>query len=159
ARRTQARPRPWPTRESEPQSLLSHVQRKPEKLSIHLPPEAMSRLREAAQVPFAPLAAHLGRGSATLLRTGFPGLTWEGPVFLFLRNLIADAERLVESWESGEPEFTLEFGTHELRWDLTRDEVRAQGWKRPLKLPPLRFAKIAAGAAELYADEAPRDGA
>ena len=159
ARRTQARPRQWPTRESKPQSLLSHVHRKPEKLSIQLPPETTSRLRGAGEVPFAPLAAHLGRGSATLLRTGFPGLTWEGPVFLFLRNLLADAERLVESWESGEPAFTLQFGTHELRWDLTCDEVRAQGWKRPLKLPPLRFAKIAAGAAELYADETPRDGA
>ncbi|HYS07870.1 MAG TPA: PQQ-binding-like beta-propeller repeat protein [Myxococcales bacterium] len=158
ARRAQARPRTWPALESEPQSLLSHVHRKPEKLSIHLPPETMARLRGAAEVPFAPLAAHLGRGSATLLRTGAPGLTWEGPVFLFLRNLLADAERLVESWESGEPAMALQFGTHELRWDLTCDEVRAQGWKRPLKLPPLRFAKIAAGAAELYADEAPREG-
>jgi PQQ-like domain len=158
ARRTHPRPRPWPSRESEPQSLLSHVHRKPEKLSIQLPPETMARLRGAAQVPLAPLAAHLGRGSITLLRTGAPGLTWEGPVFLFLRNLLADAERLIEAWESGEPAFTLSFGTHELRWDLSRDEVRVQGWKRPLKLPPLRLAKVAAGSAELYADETLRHG-
>src|SRR5581483_6392552 len=124
----------WPSRESEPQSLLSHVHRKPERLSIQLPPETMARLRGSAEVPFAPLAAHVGRGSVTLLRTGAPGLTWEGPVFLFLRNLLGDAERLVEAWESGEPAFTLPFGTHDLLWDLTSDAVRAQGWKRPLRL-------------------------
>jgi outer membrane protein assembly factor BamB len=158
ARRMQARARRWPSRESEPQSLLSHVHRKPEKLSIQLPPETMARLRGAGDVALAPLAAHIGRGSVTLLRAGAPGLTWEGPVFLFLRNLLADAERLVEAWESGEPAFTLPFGTHELRWDLTSDEMRVQGWKRPLKLPPLRLAKVAAGAAELYADETLRHG-
>jgi len=150
--------RPRPPRDAEPQTLLSHVHRKPEKLSIQLPPETMARLRSAAEVPFAPLAAHVGRGSVTLLRSGAPGLTWEGPVFLFLRNLLADAGRLIEAWESGEPALTLMFGTHELRWDLTADEVRAQGWKRPLKLPPLRLAKIAAGASELYADETLRHG-
>src|SRR6266436_3613881 len=151
-------PRSRPPRDSEPQTLLSHVHRKPEKLSIQLPPETMARLRGAGDVAFAPLAAHVGRGSVTLLRSGAPGLTWEGPVFLFLRNLLADAERLIEAWESGEPAFTLTFGTHELRWDLTRDEVRVQGWKRPLKLPPLRLAKVAAGSAELYADETLRHG-
>jgi len=158
ARRMQPRPSRWPARESEPQSLINHVHRKPEKLSIQLPPETMARLRGASEVRLAPLAAHLGRGSVTLLRSGAPGLTWEGPVFLFLRNLLADAERLIEAWESGEPAFTLTFGTHELRWDLTRDEVRVQGWKRPLKLPPLRLAKVAAGSAELYADETLRHG-
>src|SRR2546430_1064997 len=151
-------PRSRPSRDSEPQTLLSHVHRKPEKLSIQLPPETMARLRGAGDVAFAPLAAHVGRGSVTLLRSGAPGLTWEGPVFLFLRNLLADAGRLIEAWESGEPAFVLPFGTHELRWDLTADEARAQGWKRPLKLPPLRLAKIAAGAAELYADETLRHG-
>jgi hypothetical protein len=149
---------PRPPRDTEPRTLLSHVQRKPEKLSIQLPPETMARLLAAGEVPFAPLAAHLGRGSITLLRSAAPGLTWEGPVFLFLRNLLADAERLIEAWEGGEPAFLLQFGTHELRWDLTADEVRAQGWKRPLKLPPLRLAKIAAGAAELYAEETLRHG-
>lgn len=159
ARRAQRGAPHWPSRASEPQSLLSHVHRKPERLSIQLPPETMSRLRSSAEVPFAPLAAHVGRGSVTLLRTGAPGLTWEGPVFLFLRNLLADAERLVEAWESGEPAFVIPFGTHELRWDLTSDAVRAQGWKRPLRLPPLRLARLAAGAAELYAEETLRHGA
>ena len=158
ARRMQVRPRPWPSRPAEPQTLLSHVHRKPEKLSVQLPPETMSRMRCAAEVPFAPLAPHVGRGSVTLLRSGAAGLTWEGPVFLFLRNLLGDAERLVEAWEGGEPGFTLQLGTHELRWDLSNDEVRAQGWRKPLKLPPLRFAKVAAGAAELYADETLRSG-
>jgi len=158
ARRAQPPPRTWPSRPAEPQTLLSHVHRKPEKLSVQLPPETMSRMRCATEVPFAPLAAHVGRGSVTLLRSGAPGLTWEGPVFLFLRNLLGDTERLVEAWEGGEPAFTLPLGTHELRWDLTCDEVRAQGWRKPLKLPPLRFAKVAAGAAELYADETLRAG-
>jgi outer membrane protein assembly factor BamB len=158
ARRGQTRARPWPARTAEPQTLLSHVHRKPEKLSIQLPPETTSRLRGAPEVRFAPLAPHLGRGSVTLLRSSAPGLTWEGPVFLFLRNLLGDASRLVEAWESGEPAFQLQFGTHELRWDLTKDELRAQGWKRPLKLPPLRFATVAAGSAELYADETLRHG-
>jgi outer membrane protein assembly factor BamB len=154
ARRGAARTRPWPSRESEPRSLLSRVQRGPEKLSIQLPPETMARLRGAREVPFAPLAVHLGRGAVTLLPPGAPGLTWEGPVFLFLRNLLEDAARLVEAWESGERAFTLPFGTHELRWDLTSDEARAPGWKRPLKLPPLRLARLAAGAARLYAGQA-----
>jgi len=158
ARRAQPPPRTWPSRPAEPQTLISHVHRKPEKLSVQLPPETMSRMRCATEVPFAPLAAHVGRGSVTLLRSEAPGLTWEGPVFLFLRNLLGDAERLVEAWEGGEPAFTLPLGTHELRWDLTSDEVRAQGWRKPLKLPPLRFAKVAAGAAELYADETLRAG-
>src|SRR5438552_4798700 len=73
-------PRTWPSRPAEPQTLLSHVHRKPEKLSVQLPPETMSRMRCATEVPFAPLAAHVGRGSVTLLRSGAPGLTWAGPV-------------------------------------------------------------------------------
>src|SRR5512138_3654263 len=64
-RRQRPAPR-WPARECEPQSLVSHVHRKPEKLSIQLPSDATSRLRGAAEVPCAPLAAHLGRGSITL---------------------------------------------------------------------------------------------
>ncbi|HTO97247.1 MAG TPA: hypothetical protein VMK66_09425, partial [Myxococcales bacterium] len=154
ARRGQGSIPRWPAREAEPRSLLSRVQRCPEKLSLQLSPEAMARLRGARQVPFAPLAPHLGRGAATLLSPGGPGLTWEGPVFLFLRNLLEDAGRLVEAWEGGERAWTLPFGSHELRWDLGCDEARAQGWKRPLKLPPLRFARLAAGAARLYATEA-----
>ncbi len=154
-RRQRAIPR-WPSDDCEPRSLLSRAHHKPEKLSIQLPPEAMARLRGAAQVPFAPLAPHLGRGSVTLLRTGAAGLTWEGPPYLFLRNLLADAGRLVEAWEAGEPAFTLSFGTHELRWDLTADEVRVQGWRRPVRLAPLQLAKVAAGASRLYAQEALR---
>jgi len=158
ARRGQRTAPRWPAEEAEPQTLLSHVQRKPEKLSIQLPSEAIARLRASGAVPHAPLAPHLGRGSITLLRPGAPGLTWEGPVFLFLRNLLGAVARLVEAWESGEPAFLFPFGTHELRFDLTADEVRAQGWKKPLKVPPLRFAQVAAGAARLYADEALRQG-
>ncbi|HZX95364.1 MAG TPA: hypothetical protein VFE90_12665, partial [Myxococcales bacterium] len=151
ARRAEVRARRWPARESQPAALVCNEARKPEKLQIHLPPETCARLRSAAEVRFAPLAPHLGHGSVTLVRTGAPGLTWEGPVFLFLRNLVAEAERLVEAWESGERERTLQFGTHALRWDLTSDEVRAQGWKKPLKLPPLRLARLSAGAGQLYA--------
>src|SRR2546422_6823983 len=38
--------RPRPPRDAEPQTLLSHVHRKPEKLSIQLPPETMARSEE-----------------------------------------------------------------------------------------------------------------
>jgi putative pyrroloquinoline-quinone binding quinoprotein len=158
ARRADPRHRKWPPRESQPAALVCNETRKPEKLQIRLPPETTARLRSAKEAHFAPLAPHLGQGSVTLLRTGAPGLTWEGPVFLFLRNLLGEAERLVEAWETGEREHTLQFGSHALRWDLTGDEVRAQGWKKPLKLPPVRLAKLAAGAAQLYADEALRAG-
>lgn len=158
ARRAEPRQRKWPARESQPAALVCNETRKPEKLQIRLPPETTARLRSAKEARFAPLAPHLGQGSITLLRTGAPGLTWEGPVFLFLRNLLGEAERLIEAWETGEREHALQFGSHALRWDLTCDEVRAQGWKKSLKLPPLRLAKLAAGAAQLYADEALRAG-
>ncbi|HET9754743.1 MAG TPA: PQQ-binding-like beta-propeller repeat protein [Myxococcales bacterium] len=158
ARRGEARQRRWPARESQPAALVCNEARKPEKLQIRLPPETTARLRSASEVRLAPLAPHLGQGSVTLLRTGAPGLTWEGPVFLFLRNLLGEAERLIEAWETGEREHTLQFGSHALRWDLTGDEVRAVGWKKPFRLPPLRLAKLSAGAAQLYADEALRAG-
>ena len=158
ARRPEPQKRRWPARESQPAALVCNETRKPEKLQIRLPPETTARLRSAKDARFAPLAPHLGQGSVTLLRAGAPGLTWEGPVFLFLRNLLGEAERLIEAWETGEREHTLQFGSHALRWDLTCDEVRAQGWKKALKLPPARLAKLAAGAAQLYADEALRAG-
>jgi hypothetical protein len=41
-------PRSRPPRDSEPQTLLSHVHRKPEKLSIQLPPETMARSRRTS---------------------------------------------------------------------------------------------------------------
>jgi len=92
--------------------LLSHVHRKPEKLSIQLPPETMARLRSAAEVPLrrSPRTSDEVPSRCCAAARG-PHL--EGPVFLFLRNLLADAGRLIEAWESGEPALTLMFGTHD----------------------------------------------
>jgi len=112
-------------RESEPQSLLSHVHRNRRSSPSNCRRRRCPGCAAPATFPLAPLAAHIGPGRPPCAHRG-PGADLEGPVFLFLRNLLGDAERLVEAWESGEPAFTLQFGTHELRWDLTSDEVRAQ---------------------------------
>src|SRR5205823_11203056 len=102
------------------------------------------------------LVAHLGHGSLALVRKGAPGLQCEGAIFLLLRNLLGEAEALIEAWEQAEREFTLRFGPHELSWDLTADSVRAPGWRRPLALPPLQLAALVAQAARAYAQEALR---
>lgn len=156
SRRDAKGPRRWPARAAEAKTvMLSQTRKAPgESLRLELPPQTMARLRGGSAVRSAPLAPHLGEGSLALVRKGAPGLQCEGPIFLILRNLLGDAGALVEAWETGEREFVLHFGSHELRWDLTADSVRAPGWRRPLTLSPLRLAGLLGLAARAYADEA-----
>jgi len=142
--------RKWPRREISARTIVCKAQPFGEAVSLQLPPETMSRLLGRADVPHAPLAAHLGAGSVALSRKGAPGLAAEGPLFLLLRNLLEQAEKLVEFQESGEAEYTLRFGAHELRWDLRAGEARAAGWRAPWRLPAIRFAGLVAQSAIAY---------
>jgi hypothetical protein len=144
--------RRWPRHEAAAKTIAFKATPGTETLSLQLPPETMARLLESGEVPHAPLAAHLGTGAVALSRKGAPGLVAEGPVFFLLRNLLEQAEKLVEIYESGEPDFSLRFGPHELRWNLAEGVVRAPGWRTAAKLPPLRFASLVTQAACAYAD-------
>jgi hypothetical protein len=156
SRRDSKSPRRWPARAAEAKAITVSQQKKAptESLRLELPGPTMARLRGGSGIRAAPLAPHLGEGSLSLVRKSAPGLQCEGPIFLILRNLLRDAEGLVDAWETGEREFVLHFGAHELRWDLTADSVRAPGWRRPLSLSPLRMAALLGLAARAYADEA-----
>jgi PQQ-like domain len=142
----------WPKRESPARTIAFKSQPGSETLSLSLPPETMARVLAHAEVPHAPLAAHLGAGAVALSRKGAPGIVAEGPAFFLLRNLLEEAFALTLAYESSEPAFTLRFGPHELRWDLPAGEVRAPGWRTPAKLSPLRFASLVAQAARAYTD-------
>ena len=145
----------WPAQEAAARArVFAPKGRRGESLQMQLPPETVARLREQPAVPFAPLLPHLGHGSVALTRSGAPGLACEGPVYLLVRNLLGDAERLVEAWESGAREFSFRFGPHELQCDLTSDQVRAPGWRKPAALPALRLARLATLLALGYAAEA-----
>jgi hypothetical protein len=150
ARQHKKNARKWPRREISARTIVCKAQPFGESVSLQLPPETMSRLLGRADVPHAPLAAHLGGGSIALSRKGAPGLAAEGPVFLLLRNLLEQATSLVEFAESGEAEYTLRFGAHELRWDLRKGEARAAGWRAPWRLPAIRFAGLVAQSAVAY---------
>ena len=156
ARRPLQAARRWPALSPQAKTRAFTLPRRPESLQLQLPPETMARLHGRSEVKFAPLAAHLGQGSLALLRKGAPGLVCEGAIFLLLRNLLGQTEALIEAWETGEREFTFGFGPHELSWDLTREEVRAKGWRKPAALPPLRLAALAGMAARAYAEESLR---
>ncbi len=134
ARRPAKAARRWPAKEAAAKALLFAPPggRRPEALQLQLPPETTARLREWASVKHAPLAPHLGHGSMALTRKGAPGIACEGPIFLLIRNLLGDAEHLVEAWESG-------------------------GWRKPLALPALRLARLVTLAALGYADESSGD--
>src|SRR5260221_2442538 len=103
ARRPAKAARRWPAKEAAAKALLFAPPggRRPEALQLQLPPETTARPREWASVKHAPLAPHLGHGSMALTRKGAPGIACEGPIFLLIRNLLGDAEHLVEAWESG----------------------------------------------------------
>jgi hypothetical protein len=141
---------PWPRHQAAAKTLACKVPPGSEILSLRLSPEAMARLLGAGRVPHARLAAHLGQGTVALQRKSGPGLAAEGSVFLLLRNLLEEAERLIEFQENGDAEYTLRFGTHELRWDLRAGEARAAGFRTPARLPPMRFAQLVAKAARSY---------
>ena len=112
--------------------------------------------RQRGDVPDAPLAALLGSGTVALRCTNAPALQWEAPVYLVLRNLVRDAAALLQAWEAGEPVFRLQFGSAEVSCDLSRDEVRAPGWRAPARVPPAVLALALAGAARAYAEKAQR---
>ena len=157
ARRPTKAARRWPSKEAAARAMVFYpadARRRLESLQLQLPPETVARLRGRNEARFAPLAPHLGQGSLALVRRGAPGLVCEGAPFLILRNLLGEAERLVEAWESGARAFSLRFGPHELSCDLTTDQVRAPGWRKPAELPALRIARMVSLAAVGYADEA-----
>jgi outer membrane protein assembly factor BamB len=121
---------------------------------IQVPEESAWRLAGRADVPDAPLAALLGAGSLALRVGGSPALSWESPPYLALRDLVRSASGLVSAWEAGDADFTLRFGAADLHCDLTRDEVRANGWRGPVALPAPALATALAGAARAYATKA-----
>jgi hypothetical protein len=121
---------------------------------VQVPEESAWRLAGRREVPDAPLAALLGAGSLALRVSAAPALAWEFPPYLALRDLVRSASGLVSAWEAGDAGFTLRFGTAELHCDLTRDEVRANGWRGPMALPPPALALSLVGAARAYATKA-----
>jgi hypothetical protein len=160
ARRPVKAPRRWPAREAAAKAMVffpAEGRRRAESLQMQLPPETVARLREQPAAKHAPLAPHLGHGSLALTRRGAPGLACEGTLYLMVRNLLGEAERLVEAWEAGAREFALSFGPYELRCDLTTDQVHAPGWRKPAGLPALRLARLVALLALGYAGEAHKD--
>jgi hypothetical protein len=140
----------WPRREADARTIVCRAQPGPETLSLQLLPETTARILGRGDVPWAPLAAHLGAGSIALSRKGAPGLVAEGPIFLILRNLLEQAEKLVELHESGEEEHALRFGPHELTFNLRSGELRAPGWRAPARLGAMRFASLVAQTARGY---------
>ena len=145
----------WPAQEAMAKAMVFALKgRRGESLQLQLPPETMARLGEQPAVKFAPLAPHLGHGSVALARRGAPGLACDGPLYLLVRNLLGEAERLVEAWESGARDFVFRFGPHELQCDLTSDQVHAPGWRKPAELPALRLARLVTLLALGYAAEA-----
>lgn len=126
---------------------------------ISAPAETMARVGARREVEQAPLVAHLGRGTVTLRVKDAPALSCEEPLLFTLRNAVRDAAALVEAWEGGDRVFTLPLGTVELRCDLTRHEVRANGWKHPASASPSQLALAIAGAALSFAERALRTAA
>lgn len=125
---------------------------------ISAPVETMARVAARAEAPGAPLAVHLGRGTVTLRVKDAPALSCEEPLLFTLRNLVREAAALVEAWEAGDRAFTLPLGALELRCDLTRDEVRAPGWKHAWEASPAQLASALATAAHTFAERALRTG-
>jgi hypothetical protein len=146
------RPPAWP--HAEGRSFVARSGRGAVRCEVQVPAEAAARLADRAEVPRAQLAPLLGSGAVALRFTGAPALQWEGPVYLALRNLVREAEALVRAWEAGEPAFQLRFSAIELACDLTRDEVRAPGWRAPAAVTPAALALALAGAARAYAEKA-----
>ena len=126
---------------------------------ISAPGDTMARIAARREVAHAPLAAHLGRGTVTLRIKDAPALSCEEPLLFTLRNAVRDAAALVEAWEGGDRVFTLPLGPVELRCDLTRDELRADGWKHPASASPAQLAMAIADAAQSFADRALRTAA
>lgn len=144
----------WPR--SEGRSFVARAGRGAVRCEVQVPAEAAARLADRGDVPDAPLAALLGSGAVALRCTNAPALQWEAPVYLVLRNLVRDAAALLQAWEAGEQSYSLQFGAAEVSCDLSRDEVRAPGWRAPARVPPAVLALALAGAARAYAEKAQR---
>lgn len=161
AQRARHAPRRWPAREAQPLTLVfpppDPKRRPPESLQLELPPETVARLRDPGGVRYAPLSPHLGHGSLALTRRGAPGLACQGMPFLIVRNLLGEAEQLIEAWEGGARACSLRFGPHALQCNLVTDQVFAPGWPEPAELPALRLARLVALAALGYANESKAD--
>ena len=142
----------WP--HAEGRSFLARSGRGAVRCEVQVPAAAAARLEDRTEVPQAQLAPLLGSGAVALRFAGAPALQSEGPVYLALRNLVREAEALVRAWEAGEPAFQLRFASIELTCDLTRDEVRAPGWRAPAAVAPAALALALAGAARAYAEKA-----
>jgi outer membrane protein assembly factor BamB len=76
------------------------------------------------------------------------------PPYLALRDLVRSASALCTAWEAADRECPVRFGAAELHCDLTRDEVRASGWRASAPLAPSALAVALAGAARAYATKA-----
>ena len=142
----------WP--HAEGRSFVARSGRGAVRCEVQVPAAAAARLADRTEVPQAQLAPLLGSGAVALRFAGAPALQSEGPVYLALRNLVREAEALVRAWEAGEPAFQLRFASIELTCDLTRDEVRAPGWRAPAAVAPAALALALAGAARAYAEKA-----
>ena len=153
-RRSASRPAaPWP-RAVPGRGFVARGTARGVRCEIQVPEESAWRLAGRAEVPDAPLAALLGAGSLALRVSGAPALSWESPPYLALRDLVRSASGLVSAWEAGDSDFTLRFGAADLHLDLTRDEVRANGWRGPVALPPPALALALAGAGRAWATKA-----
>src|SRR5947209_5038980 len=142
----------WP--HAEGRSFVARSGRGAVRCEVQVPAAAAARLADRTEVPQAQLAPLLGSGAVALRFAGAPALQSEGPVYLALRNLVREAEALVRAWEAGEPAFQLRFASIELTCDLTRDEVRAPGWRAPAAVTPAALALALAGPARAYAEKA-----
>jgi len=149
--------KPWPLESRATPGFVSRSGRGPVRVEVRVPAAAAARLATRAQVPHAPLAPLLGPGSLAL-RFGAasrgPSLSLDAPPFLALRELVRAAESLVQAFESGEPAFLLRWGALELQCDLTRDELRAEGLREPVRVRPLELASACAAAARAFARRA-----
>src|SRR4051812_37895831 len=142
-------PRPVPGRGFVARGLAQGV-----RCEVQVPEETAWRLAGRSEVADAPLAALLGSGSLVLRVSGAPALSWEMPPYLALRDLVRSASALCTAWEAADRECTVRFGAAELHCDLTRDEVRASGWRASAPLAPSALAVALAGAARAYATKA-----
>ncbi len=154
---------PWPAPHTARKGFVSRSGAAAVRVDVSVPPESAARLAARAAIPEAPLAALLGPGELTLrfshpprtsTRARLPALTLTAPPWLALRELLRGAQALIATFESGEPLHLLHFGVHELRFDLTRDELRSASLREAMHAPPLVFAEACARAAVAFAKRA-----
>lgn len=141
----------WPPRSVQQPGFVARGGRAPLSCEVQVPAVAAARLAARALCPWSPLAPLLGPGAVSLRFGKQPALRAEGPPWLLLRELLVQAGELIHAWEAGEPACTLRLGAHELRCDLSTDELRAGGWKHAAQASPARLAEAIAQAAKAFA--------